>query len=733
MGADTENRFLKAALKLQQHGFRIFPLVPNTKDPLVEEFSSVASNDPDKARLWWSICPLSGRLLEYNIGISCRNLADGRRLVGVDVDNKLGRCGDDDLLRLELQGKCLPDTYEQITPSGGRHLVYWTREIIGNSKQSLANGVDIRGRGGFLVGAGSEIDGEAYTANFASIAEAPEWLISALARLQQATSTAVVQESAAGIDRDHARRRAEALVSRQKGVPEGERGSTAYGLACRVRDYGLDSYATFEVLQEWAERCDPPMPEEDLIVSVENAYRYARDKVGNSAPELAFPDEEPEPEKIGPIEQLNKEFAFVLSGGGHKIIREMLDEKGVAIVDHLKEESFHKRFAHLEMQVGVDKKGKASTEAVTKVWIRSPKRRTYDGFVFRPGLSVDPRFYNCWRGFKYEPLKEGEVLQEQWKMALDMLLQHVQQNVCDGDEELFKWVMGYFAHAVQRPWEKPRVALVFQGRKGIGKSRLVEIVGALFGQHFLQVANPRFLTGNFNSYLEQNVIFVAEEAFWSGDKSVDGILKHLITGQYHLIERKGQEPYQVDNCTRVVIIGNEEWLVPATEDERRYAVFKVGEGRRRDQEFFGAISRGMEAGGYRLLLSYLMNFDLSQVDVNTAPLTQGLLDQKMPTLTPVQMYWYECLMAGEIIEGHGDGWPVELNTLDLRESFSRWSRLLNRRAAIPDMRSFGHQLRKYARGLERKYTREGYAYSVPTLEKCRKDFEFAIEQRITWE
>jgi hypothetical protein len=93
-------------------------------------------------------------------------------------------------------------------------------------------------------------------------------------------------------------------------------------------------------------------------------------------------------------------------------------------------------------------------------------------------------------------------------------------------------------------------------------------------------------------------MFALDEAFWSGDKQAEGVLKDLITGRDHVIEHKGKEPYSVANKTRVVIIGNEDWLIPASHDERRFAFFDVGDGRKQDRAFFQSMREGMEAGGY---------------------------------------------------------------------------------------------------------------------------------------
>jgi hypothetical protein len=107
----------------------------------------------------------------------------------------------------------------------------------------------------------------------------------------------------------------------------------------------------------------------------------------------------------------------------------------------------------------------------------------------------------------------------------------------------------------------------------------------------------------------------------------------------------------VANLTRVVIISNENWVVPAALDDRRFAVFKVGNGRKKDKKFFRSMREGMEAGGYAHLLRYLLDFDLSGVDVDEAPNTQGLVDQKLASLRGPERWLADVLAAGEISGG----------------------------------------------------------------------------------
>jgi hypothetical protein len=728
----TGNRFLNAALRLQAHGFRIFLIAHNTKDGTPKEFPEIATADPERAKAWW-VCPVMGTEHHHNIGIACSSLANGERLVGVDIDNKEGRDGDLEVLRLELEGKDFPETYEQFTPTGGRHLVYRTSADVANSRSHVARGIDIRGRGGYLVGAGSEIDGAQYEGVFRPIAEAPEWLIEACRAKEIVPG--VLSTDGAKVDSQYAYRRGEDFIASQEGVPQGRRGSTAYAHACRLKDFGVSEYCAFEILESWAERCEPPMPldgVDGLIETVAHAYKYGKNKPGSAAPEMSF-GELPEEKKLSPIGDLNKEHAFIIVGGKSRILWETVDEEGAPTIEHLSIETFHQKFAARTM-VG----GGGKFEPVTELWMKSPNRRSYDGMCFRPEQPTPKGFYNVWRGFTVKPAGDNETFPSECHEALKKFKDHMHENICSYDRKLSIWLTAWFAHLVQRPWQKPHTAIVLKGRKGVGKSVIIDRIGALFGPHYLAAADRRYLVGNFNSHMQKCAFINLEEAFWSGDKSADGILKHLVTGEYHQIEYKGLESFRVRNITRVAIIGNEDWLVPASADERRFAVFNVSDKRIQDVQYFRQMQEGMEKGGYRLLLRYLQDFDISQVELNHAPATAGLLDQKLESLGPVHQWWYECLTNGEFVSSPVKGWSAEVPKDIIREAFTTYCRNRQIRSRIPEERGFGRALCQCSHAIKgnAKMKMAGEfvnAYTFPELLKARKDFERFIGHEVSWE
>lgn len=740
--------FLAQALHLASLGFHVFPLVPRSKFPLIESFPTEASTDEKRIRQWWWD-DILGIEQPFNIGISTSRFRDKEALLAVDIDNKGEKKGDDEIFQLELQGRDFPLTYEQTTPTGGRHLLYRVDHALKQGVRILGStGIDSRSRGGFVVAAGSEVEAGRYRAVPRDVSRAPAWLVSACGDAPAPERHS--EKRIEGVDKSAATSRAiRYLLNEAKLSIEGDGGDqSSFVTAARVKDLGVSEAECFTLMFElWNPRCEPPWAPEELKTKVRNAYRYGVEPQGAAAPEADFKvvlvstheavsggkaAETLAEKKLHPFLELNREYAFVLVGSGCHILWETTDHNNQFLLKHLDLQSFHLHLAAKKMAIGNGQK------QVSKLWLESDARRSYNGLCFMPGLPCPPKFYNQWLGFSVFPLKDGEETTRQAQESLDAFLDHARVNVCKGDEKLYHWLIGYFAHLVQKPWEKPLVALVFRGSKGVGKNALIDRVGSLLGPHYLLTSNSRYLVGNFNGHLENCLLFALDEAFWSGEKRAEGTLKDLITGQKHIIERKGHESYPIENCTRVVIIGNEDWLVPASHDERRFAVFDVGEGRKQDRSFFHDMRVGMENGGYRLLLRYLMDYSLEGLDLNDAPRTSALLDQKNRSLEPFHQWWLDCLTEGMIIASEfGSEWPENASKERVRNAFRRYVRDRQITSRIPEDRLIGKLLKKCLPSLVTdQKTRQGSewvnVYRLPGLTQARLEWQNFIGHEVSW-
>jgi len=140
------------------------------KHPRVPNGLNDASSDPKDVRAWW------GRWPAANVGVRT-GAASG--IVVVDVDSYRG--GEDGLAELQQEHGPLPETLTANTGGGGRHLVYAHPgpgcEV--RNKAGLAQGVDLRGDGGYIVAPPSvHVTGGMYAwvEPRAAIAPLPAWL-----------------------------------------------------------------------------------------------------------------------------------------------------------------------------------------------------------------------------------------------------------------------------------------------------------------------------------------------------------------------------------------------------------------------------------------------------------------------------------------------------------------------------------------------------------------------------
>ncbi|WP_160010707.1 primase-helicase family protein [Rhizobium sp. 18055] len=302
------------------------------------------------------------------------------------------------------------------------------------------------------------------------------------------------------------------------------------------------------------------------------------------------------------IEEFNEQYAIVRNGTGVSILLETPDGRA----DFMTESGFRSLMANKTVLINrLNAKGEKTTKSVEvfPLWMKSEARRTFMGVTFAPGLDTGDKL-NLWRGFSVEPLP-GTI--KEAKAGCRLLLDHIKDNLCKGNAEYARYLMSWAADMIQDPGKKKGVALVLRGKKGVGKSMFVDALRHILGGHSFKSSQSRHLTGNFNKHMNDKLLIVAEESHWSGDKQAEGVLKDLITSDTITIEAKGVDTIEIPSCCRIAMITNNEWAVPASSDERRYFVLDVGEDRRGDKAYFGALVRQLENGGYEALLSLLMS------------------------------------------------------------------------------------------------------------------------------
>ena len=357
-------------------------------------------------------------------------------------------------------------------------------------------------------------------------------------------------------------------------------------------------------------------------------------------------------------------------------------------------------------------------------WLEHRDRRTYMGTTFSPNRE-EKHLYNMWRGFAYEPIPND------WSLFKN----HILNVICRGNEEHYQYLLNWMARCVQHPDMRAEVAVVLRGRKGIGKGKFISLFGQLFGTHFLQITNPKHLVGNFNAHLENTCLLFVDEGFWAGDKQGESVLKGIITEDRYMLERKGVDSKQKSNHLSIIIASNNDWVVPATEGERRFFVLDTADTMKGDFNYFGAIDEQMyEKGGMEGMLYDLRKMDIKDFNFRKVPETEGLKDQKLLSMDAEFKWWYELLSNGLIL---GDSWEVPHPIHGIRDDYVYTSgkRGITRKAGEMELAKFFNKVCPSMR--KARYTSGEYGkcihYIFPPLEQSREEFCKFMGFDIEWE
>jgi hypothetical protein len=252
--ADTTdgNPFLGEALRLARLGYPVFPCRSGRKEPATRHGVLDATTDETTIRTWWSRWP------DANVA-----LATGHGLVVVDVD--VGATWPSQSERESIRQLRPPLAR---TPRGGWHIYF--RIPAGrawrNSVSRLAEHVDVRAEGGYVLVAPSQTEHGRYTwlrplKPLSELPEPPEWLIAELDRVSRPPEVA-----------GHSFSRPNENVAV---LYEGHRNSGLASLAGALRRRGL-TQAEIEaaLLVANRERCVPPLPETEVLRIARSISRY---------------------------------------------------------------------------------------------------------------------------------------------------------------------------------------------------------------------------------------------------------------------------------------------------------------------------------------------------------------------------------------------------------------------------------------------------------------------------
>ena len=394
-----------------------------------------------------------------------------------------------------------------------------------------------------------------------------------------------------------------------------------------------------------------------------------------------------------PLEELQEQFAMIDLAGEIRYV-DQAQIKGILSGKISGEPAFYKKTdVTLLMKRALEKRPFPSKPQVVinEFWI-APETIVYQGTGFTPNPS-SPSMLNFWVG-PIEPDSKGNA---------SLILNHLLQVICSGDTISFDYLIGYLAHMIQKPAEKPGVMIVLLGRQGTGKGMFFNLLRAIWPRTTLQVTDVDQVVGRFNACLERNFAVCMDH----------------------------------DHFAHVEM------------DDRRFVFLRVSDVYQQNTDYFAQLVSAInDPAAVGAFVHYLQGVDISSFEVRKKPKTNEHLAQKIKSLQGFQRYWYEVLLSGKFDAGvsryiEGDEWsvPTFMPTSELIKEYTLFNKNAQRHQTVQSAEVVADVQKLCPSAIPgRKLCKQGHlapkvqrrGLQLPDLATARAEFEKAIGGTIQW-
>ena len=381
----------------------------------------------------------------------------------------------------------------------------------------------------------------------------------------------------------------------------------------------------------------------------------------------------------------------------------------------------------LETQTFTDK-----PSDVIAAFMVSPSTRIFDSLAFSP-LPTPPTTLNMWQGCTITPAC-GD-----WLIIQRFLL----EVICDGDMILYRYVVLFLAHMLQKPEEKPGVMVVLLGGQGIGKGGFFRLLCAIWQLTTLLVSDINHVLGQFNAQIERSYVICMDEALFGGDKKSTDRLKSFVTEPTVTIEQKYQPRRDMVSYHRLFAASNHAHFAQVDTDDRRFVFLKVSGSKKGDTAYWDRFHKAVADPAIMAAMAHdLKNYDISEFNPRMRPKTDAHSDQKVRSLNSFNRYWYEVLSSGSIDSGDVLQTPLTwedtlfVSTQRLMGAWQAYEKQGGKRFSAPQSREIRIALKQLCPSAQpSRKVNGGYqlrGFILPPLPSARAEFVNFLGGEVSW-
>ncbi len=219
--------------------------------------------------------------------------------------------------------------------------------------------------------------------------------------------------------------------------------------------------------------------------------------------------------------------------------------------------------------------------------------------LYPNGVNLPENVYNIWEGFaienqKYENIDISEVDYQRILDHFEIMSGFDKEG--NKNEELYEYLLNWFAHKIQKPEKKIGVCLVLMGKQGIGKTILVEkLLRNIMGDEYVyDTADINSIAGDFNSALQGKLVCILNEASGKDTMPLIDRLKDIITREKITIRLMRTDGIPMKDYCDYCFTTNNLNPIKETEDERRFQIVPCSDAKKGNKEYFNKLINDLD-------------------------------------------------------------------------------------------------------------------------------------------
>jgi putative DNA primase/helicase len=283
---------------------------------------------------------------------------------------------------------------------------------------------------------------------------------------------------------------------------------------------------------------------------------------------------------------------------------------------------FEKSFEHLYLNQN------KKTIKFTTLYKMSEYKNVYSSFDFEPNKKILDDKYNLFKGFIYE-----DGTEEYNEEVVNNFIEHV-KFLCRDDEKVKNYVISWFAHLIQKPEIKTKVALVFYSfEEGLGKNILFDIVAKLLKGYCGKFKDTKAITDRFNGDMFGKLFIVGDEINAKAQE-VANELKDIITRITETIEFKNKDKmHNIPDYKNYVFTTNNENVFKISNSDRRFLLVECPD-EKKDERYYNTLFNILDNDiKLKSIYNYLKKYDIKNFNIREIPKTEykkNIIFQNLP-------------------------------------------------------------------------------------------------------